>query len=388
MSSAAGTGVYQRMYPLWDGYFAVVVVSVGIAVLIAADESMHRRLGAVAAITGIAFVYAAFGRRLARADDDTRRATAIVTVQSLLFGIAIACSTVSTFLLFAILPMIFLAVPMAVAYWFVIGVNLLPVIFGLILDGFTIQVLTHVAPVALISMVFALWQGYWVSRVVEQSVERGSLIAELEQSRAEVAKLSHEAGAAAERARLAGEIHDTVAQGFTSIIALLQAADPNLEDERLALAVRTARDNLAETRALVAELSPAALQSGSLPDAIRRQTVRFTDESGIPVIMRVTGDVRELPTAAEVVLLRAAQESLANVRRHAGASEVTALLAYSAGTVRLVVRDDGCGFTSTGSDGAGFGLRGMRTRAEQVAGALRINSDPDIGTTIELEVPA
>ena len=436
--SSVEVSVYQRMFPVWDCFFAVVILAVGSAVLLASDVSLPRRLGATAAIAGIGVVYVAFGRRLARENAEDGRAVAVITAESVLFAVAVACSSFSTYLLFAVLPMIFLALPMSVAVWFVIAVNLVPVLFGMIADGLSAQVLTHVAPIAVVSIAFALWMGYWVSRVIDQSKERASLIAELQQSRAEVVRLSHDAGAAAERARLAGEIHDTLAQGFTSIIALLQAADPELADERLALAVRTARENLAESRELVAALSPSALASGSLPDAVRRQVSRFTEESGIPATVRLTGEARELPIAAEVVLLRAAQEALANVRRHAGAHTVGVLLAYAETTVRLVVRDDGCGFDqvaaagsaggsgsggadaaggagllggasaagvsgSGGADaaggagllggadlagGSGFGLRGMRARAEQVAGVLRIKSKPGEGTTIELEVPA
>jgi len=265
----------------------------------------------------------------------------------------------------------------------VIAVNLVPVAVALFTDP--TGAVTHLGPIAVVSTAFALWLGFWIGRVIDQSAERGDLIDELERSRAEVARLSHEAGAAAERARLAGEIHDTLAQGFTSIITLLQAADPELRDERLALAVRTAKENLAESRALVAALSPAALASASLPDAVRRQASRFTAESGLPATVRVTGAERELPTATEVVLLRATQEALTNIRRHANARAVAVLLAFGETTVRLVVRDDGGGFTSSVQ---GFGLRGMRARAEQVAGALRVKSDPGRGTTIELEVPA
>ena len=385
--SGAGTGVYQRMFPVWDGFFIVVLVAVGGAVLSEGDVSASRRLGAAAAIAGIAVAYAGFGRRLARTNVQDGRAVAVVTAVSILFAAAVVCSSFSAYLLFAVLPMIFLTVSLRVAVCFVIAVNLVPVLFGMIAEGFAVPALAHLAPIAVISIAFAIWLGYWVSRVIDQSAERAGLIEELEESRAEVARLSHEAGVTAERARLAGEIHDTLAQGFTSIIALLQAADPELADERVALAVRTARENLAESRALVAALSPFALASGSLPDAVRRQVSRFTEESGIPVNLRLTGEARELPTAAQVVLLRSAQEALTNVRRHAGARTVAVVLAYAETVVRLVVRDDGRGFDA-GADGPGFGLRGMRARAEQVAGVLRITSGAGLGTTIELEVPA
>jgi signal transduction histidine kinase len=240
--------------------------------------------------------------------------------------------------------------------------------------------------IAAISAAAGVWLGFWNIRVIEQSVERGELIEQLEATRAEVARLSHEAGVAHERARLAGEIHDTLAQGFTSIITLLQAADPRLRDERVALAVRTAKENLAEARALVSALSPAALAAGSLTDSVRRAGTRFSEESGVPATVRITGSERPLPTSAEVVLLRATQEALANVRRHAAAGSVQVVLAYSGDAVRLTVRDDGRGFAPDAADG--FGLNGMRARAEQVNGTLTVTGASGDGTTIELEIPS
>jgi signal transduction histidine kinase len=282
--------------------------------------------------------------------------------------------------------MIFLVLEIRAAVVAVVCANLLPLAAGLARGGADWYFLTHLGPISVMTAATSVWLGVWIDRVVVQSQERAALIAELESSRAEVARLSHETGVATERARLAGEIHDTLAQGFTSIITLLQAADPELADERLALAVRTARENLAEARSLVAALAPAALTAGSLPDAVRRQANRFAEETGIPATYRVTGHTRELPTVVEVVLLRAAQEALTNVRRHAGAHEVAVLLAFAPDSVRLVVRDDGRGFDTAAA--AGFGLPGMRARAEQVNGALTVHSDPDTGTLIEVEVPA
>jgi signal transduction histidine kinase len=301
-----------------------------------------------------------------------------------LFTVAVAAVPLATWLMFMIIPMIFMLVSLRRAVALVAVANAIPVLLGIVRDGSNGLALDLV--IAAISTAAGICIGVWITKMAEQSEQRAQLIAELEANRAEVARLSHEAGVAAERARLAGEIHDTLAQGFTSIITLLQAADPGLRDERLALAVRTARENLAESRAMVAALSPTALASASLPDAVRRSAARFTEESGVPAPVRVTGDFRALPTRLEVVLLRAAQESLTNIRRHAGANEVAVLLAYTPSAVRLVVRDDGCGFETTAS--GGFGLPGMRSRAEQVGGVLTLRSEADTGTTVELEIPA
>ena len=384
--AASGRPVWDRLFPMWDVCFAVVALAVGIAVAADGSRPLPGRLTAVGAIVLAAALYAGRGRRYVRRDLTGRGPLLFVAAEIALFAIAEVGSDNTGFLLFALTPMIFLTVTMRLAVPIVVAANLIPVAAALVRDGVSVFLLTHLGPIAIISTVFALFIGFWIDRVVEQSKERGALIAELEASRAEVARLSHSAGAAAERARLAGEIHDTLAQGFTSIITLLQAADPELADERLALAVRTARENLAESRTLIAALSPSALASGSLPDAVRRQVSRLIEETGLTATCRVTGDPRELPVAVEVVLLRAAQEALANARRHSRARDVGVLLAYGETTVRLVVRDDGHGFDP--ATATGFGLRGMRARAEQVDGRLTVRSARGSGSTIELEVPA
>ncbi|MBM2621988.1 sensor histidine kinase [Actinoplanes sp. LDG1-06] len=352
---------------------SIVVVA---AVLTTQGPALATRLGSAGALAAIVVLHLAIGRRLIRAD---RASRLLLAVHLVLFATAVTLVPNANWLLFGVIPLVFQMVPLRPAVIGVVVANAALPVSGLILrpDELGMNLV-----IAAISAAAGIWLGYWITRVVEQSHERQRLIDELESSRAEVARLSREA----ERARLSAEIHDTLAQGFTSIIALLQATDPDLKDDRIALAVRTARENLAEARSLVAALSPAPLTSGSLPSAVRRQVDRFHEESGVTAGFRVTGDERELPTAVEVVLLRAAQEALTNVRRHAGAREAAVLLAYTAASVRLVVRDDGRGFVPGAADG--YGLAGMRSRAEQVRGDVRVVSDPDTGTTVEVEVPA
>lgn len=367
----------------WDAYFAVVALGVATAVLVSQNVSLFRELAAVGCIAVLVILHATVGRRLVSNGAENSAALLLVVAYIALFAVAVLADPSATWLLFGVIPLIFQLVRLRTAVVLVVVVNLVPVAAATT-DG--AAAVRMQALIALISASGGIWLGFWIASVMRQSEERARLIEELESSRAEVGRLSHEAGVATERARLAGEIHDTLAQGFTSIITLLQAADPELADERLALAVRTAKENLAEARALVAALSPSALASGSLPDSVRRQAARFTEETGTPATFRVSGEERELPTAVAVVLLRAAQEALTNVRRHAQAREAAVLLAYTPVNVRLVVRDDGRGFTP--SSAVGYGLTGMRSRAEQVDGVLVVRSDSDMGTTIELEVPA
>jgi signal transduction histidine kinase len=373
---------HRRYWPYWEIYFAVVAVAVATATLAVDDHALWRRQLAAGAIAAMAVLHVAAGRRLIANDIDDRRNVAVAAGELALFAVAVAAAPFTTWLLFALIPLFFQLLPMRRAFVLVVLVNLVTPLVDLFEEP---RLVPMDLLIGAISAAAGVWLGFWNIRVIEQSVERGQLIEQLEASRAEVARLSHEAGVSAERARLAGEIHDTLAQGFTSIITLLQAADPQLRDERVALAVRTAKENLAEARALVSDLSPVALAAGSLLDSVRRAATRFSEESGVPATVRITGPERPLPTSVEVVLLRATQEALTNVRRHAAAGSAQVLVAFGDETVRLTVRDDGRGFTPGEADG--FGLNGMRARAEQVNGILTLVSKPDAGTTIELEIP-
>lgn len=237
-----------------------------------------------------------------------------------------------------------------------------------------------------VTLVFAVALGVWITRIIEQSVDRARLIADLQAARTELDTAHREAGAAAERQRLALEIHDTLAQGFTSIVMLVQAAQAQAgrsEEElrrHLALIERTARENLDEARSLVAQLGPAPLQAAPLAEALTRLTENFFDETGVAARLVVTGTPRPLDGSSEVVLLRVAQEALNNVRRHAAASNVDVELSYVDDSVAVRVRDDGRGFAPAAV--TGFGLRGMRTRVEQVGGDVLVETAPGRGTCV------
>ena len=202
----------------------------------------------------------------------------------------------------------------------------------------------------------------------------------------------------AERERLAREVHDTLAQGYTSIVVLSQTAaaqvdtDPAAARERLALIEEVARDNLGEARAMVAAFAPVALEDSTLVEALERLADRFGRETGLAVRLdtaALTGEVA-LRRDEEVVLLRGAQEALTNVRRHADARSVVVRLSVTGeGDRRQVsvhVEDDGVGFDPTSVQGTG--LEGLRGRVAQVGGAVDVASSPGEGTRVTLRVPA
>ncbi|MFF2376961.1 sensor histidine kinase [Streptomyces xiamenensis] len=208
---------------------------------------------------------------------------------------------------------------------------------------------------------------------------------------AQLVAQAREAGAQDERQRLAGEIHDTLAQGLAGIITQLQAAERSVRmrgetEEHVGRALRLARSSLTEARRSVQALAPRELGRAQLPDALRTLTERWSREQGVGAHMEVTGAREPLSPAIEVSLFRVAQESLTNVAKHAGASRVGVTLSYTGTEVLLDVRDDGRGFATGG--GTGFGLTSMRQRIRGVGGHLEVESAPGDGVSVSARVPA
>ena len=178
---------------------------------------------------------------------------------------------------------------------------------------------------------FSLLAVTYVATIVRQSRERQRLIDQLHAAQVELAEAERQAGILEERQRLARDIHDTLTQGFASIVMLLEAAEESLGRQHpagrhVARALQSARDNLAESRRLVWALRPEALADTPLPVALERLARQLSDEKGIRADTVVTGTIRSLDAEQETALLRAAQESLANVRKHARATGVTVTL--------------------------------------------------------------
>jgi signal transduction histidine kinase len=379
--SAAGRDVWDRGIVLWDlAFYAVVVV--GIAVVFSTDElDGATRTRAVLALVVLAGWYSAFGARALHGRSATLGMIYLAgTIPLFLFAFAqYDALGLLLFVLYAQpwtmldrLSLIF-AADLALA----IGVG---VVAYVVHDASWLAALASSG----ISLGFAMLFGFWIFRIIVQSIDRRTAIDELERTREELATVSHRAGMLAERERLAREIHDTIAQGFTSVVVLLELAesevdiDPAAARRRLATARETARQNLAEARALVGALTPVDLQAAPLPEAIGRLVDRFGAETGLPARLTVTGEPTALPANVEVVLLRAAQEALTNVRKHAGAGQVELTLDGSV----LTVADDGAGFDPAAPTG-GYGLAGMRRRVQEIGGTVSIASGPS-GTRVEV----
>lgn len=228
-----------------------------------------------------------------------------------------------------------------------------------------------------------------------ESERRRQMVEELIETRAELAAAERHAGTLAERERLAREIHDTLAQGLSSIQLLLRAAERALPEGSPAAAHiegarRAAQDNLAEARRFVRALSPPDLEHGSLAAALER-LCEPGPEGSPRARLTVSGTPVELPTPYEVALLRIAQSALANTVRHASATRAEITLSFMDASVTLDVVDDGKGFDpallSPSSDDGGFGLPAMRARAESLGGAFTVESAPGQGAAVAVSLP-
>lgn len=230
-------------------------------------------------------------------------------------------------------------------------------------------------------------------RIEERSGELEQLNTDLQRALAEndalhrqLVEQARTAGVQEERGRLAREIHDTIAQDLAGIVTQLEAGHGGERHER---ALRLAREALADTRRSVLDLAPSDLEDADLPAALGAVVRGWGADRAASVDVVVAGDPVPLHAEVEATVLRVTQESLTNVAKHAGVpGRIGVTLSYDDEEVVLDVRDDGDGFDpATPMATSSFGLRGMRQRAERLAGTLTIESRPGHGTAVSMRLP-
>src|SRR5262245_49971234 len=209
--------------------------------------------------------------------------------------------------------------------------------------------------------------------------------------RARFSEQSVEVARADERARMAREIHDTLAQGLTAVALQIEAGLSRLGDgdearRPLNRALDVARTSLDEARRSLKALSPSSLEKGSLAEALAVLSRGFTADTGVRVRTSIS-EVGRLPADVEAELFRIASEALTNVRKHAKAREAALELGVVRKRVQLRVSDRGVGFAPRRARRRGFGLLGIEERARRVGGRAAIRSVPGRGTTVAVTVP-
>lgn len=241
----------------------------------------------------------------------------------------------------------------------------------------------------------ALLIGLGYEALAREAQQREALMQELLATRGQLAATERESGVLAERARLAREIHDTVAQGLSSIQMLLHAAERADPDgagvEHVVLARETAASALADARHFIRELTPPDLDGRGLGGALRRLASTQWAAQGLPVEVRVS-DAVDLPMHVQTALLRIAQGAIANVIQHADADSATITLTVGGDRLQFTIADDGRGFDPAQSPGAptgrsdSFGLRAIRERVDQLGGTLTVTSAPGEGTALTIDL--
>lgn len=238
-------------------------------------------------------------------------------------------------------------------------------------------------------LIISTIMGAFISSIIKQSTDRQRLIDDLTRSRANLMKVEREAGRLAERQRLARDIHDTLAQHFTSIIIHLSAAkhsNPEAVQSEVQQAEDAAREGLDEIRRIVWDMQPEQIEKASLIEAVEELAARWSAENGVQVKMNVTGTPRPLPSSADTALLRISQEALHNINKHARAKNVNITFSFMEDVFAMDIADDGLGFDPLKTSN-GFGLKTMRDRIEELGGILTIESERGGGTAIAVSLP-
>ena len=232
---------------------------------------------------------------------------------------------------------------------------------------------------------------------IERNRRREAVEAERLQSQRnlELQRKAQEAELAAqrERDRIAREIHDGIAQSMYALNLSLETTS-ELADrengplrEQLQKLVPLAKKTLLETRHYIYDLKPLLAGESDLVGMVENQAKEFQMVAGVPVRLSIEGGPGQASVALATGLYRIMQEALANVLKHAGASDVTVTLVFDPDRVRLSVRDNGLGFQPENAP-AGYGLENMAHRAQELGGTFQIESGPDQGTLVTVALPA
>ncbi|MGB3700974.1 MAG: sensor histidine kinase [Anaerolineales bacterium] len=385
----------ERDPRLFVWFVTLVVTSMYVVTLI--NTKSVRQPVILFIFTGLTLVHILLHWQLGKIINHPRKTTWYILVQGVLaFMILLFAKN-----LFIIIALYMILLGEAVGLFGLTRRGLLAAIYYLVLLSVSLinlsgwassaNLLLSTLPIAVFVILFvALYM-----RQNEAREQAQSLAAKLETANLQLGEYAvqvEELTLAAERQRMARELHDTLSQGLTGLVLQLEAIKAHLEAGRGERAVAIieqslarARSTLADSRSVIDDLR--AVPAG-MPEAMRAKTERFTQATGIPCELSLAlGDTTPPPNTSDH-LLRVLNEALTNVTRHAQAGQVWVRLEAKNNHLELEIRDDGQGFEPGIVTGAGhYGLLGMRERARLVGGTLEIESGTGRGTRIRLVVP-
>jgi signal transduction histidine kinase len=364
------------------------------------------RILAAGALVAFAALYAAWGQRLLR--QDCPRATGYLAASILVVAVGVYAEPNLLIMQCLLFPLIWV-LSSSIRHAIVLNVVAAPLFVLAYATGLggSGHLWVEAFFIEGLSLGFSIVLGLWINNIADLGRQKTLLYDELAAAQDQLASLSRDAGAAAERERIARDIHDTIAQTMTGIVMLAQRGRREADDASVARGPAVAetfetiesmgREALDEARALVATLAKLPDSDATLEQALRRVAERFGRETSLRVDVE-TDALPPLPRELEVMFLRCAQEGLANVRKHARASAAVVSLSVEDGFVELRVDDDGRGYPAeaetrsaagpengaesrTETDAGinalsarGFGLAGMRERLALAHGTLSIRT--------------
>lgn len=370
---------------------AVAAAIVALILVFAAPDLLTQILVAISAAL-LVVAYFTMGRRLVCGNGSAPLAAVFVILVTISIGIGVAAAPFMAMLQTLAYPLVWVSVRTrrgGIAGSAAIGFGVF--VGFLFRGGFTLESFWDGLLSGGLAVVFSIALGLWISSIAEYGEERARLVTELTDAQSQIEALSRDRGAAEERERIARDIHDTLAQTLAGLVLLSERAGRQARDgrtdaaaEAIATIEQTAREALAESRALVARMA-AVPADEALAAAIERLAARFRAEVGLAIDVDVAAGV-DLDREQQVVLLRCLQEALANVRKHAQATLVTVAVASDVDGVRMTVRDDGVGF-DTSAARTGFGLDGIGDRATLAGGSVEVASEPGRGAVLTIVLP-
>ena len=385
------TDVWEKSGWLWKALFYLAILISSVFMLIDDDPNAPQWIGLL--FTAILILWHWLGLRLTF-KGHVRLRFVVIMGDIVLWYVLLTISPAFYLVLFGF-GLIFYLLPIPYAAFATLCV-MMRVIYDQVADSAAGLSLTdQLIWVFGLTGVSAVAMGVWISAIVGQSTRRRELINQLEQTHAELVASEHRSGILEERQRLAREIHDTLTQGFTSIVMHLEAADqalsgdPDTLKKHMDRAKETARNSLDQARRVVHDLRPDLLEQFSLPDALKRVTDRWSEATDIKATITITGDLIPLHPNIEVILLRAAQESLNNIHKHAQATSAQLTVSYMGDVIILDVKDNGIGLNNAPKSplSGGYGLRAMKERVKHYGGSVELESDPGEGTTVVVTIP-
>lgn len=402
ISREAQTGSsYQELVQRWTlfwhvAFYVSLIVATGLAFTLGVSTFQQRLLLCVLALALGTWYTGCLLKSV-----EYWRSQVLITWGYLLIGWSIwtglvLLNPIYLFVIFTLYPQLFVCLRFP---WYILGTGILlaiPLWSLLTEQGDRIGLV-----IILLGGPVSLGLGLYIDGLVRQGRERARLILELQATRQQLAEASKQAGIMQERQRLACDLHDTFTQGLSSIVMQIEAMEATLPPDetkgrqRLWQIGRIARENLAEARRLLWALQPETSLRTSLPELLQPLALRWAEESEVTVRVTITGQATSLRPEIEVTLLRATQEALANIRKHAQARSVVLTLSYMEEIVALDIADDGIGFDPhalpaplLGETHGGFGLKALRERIKQLEGTFTLESTPGAGTTIAVALPS